>query len=278
LNLNELSSLTAVLGTVGVDQSPTGSWAELAIALVSLCAMEIVLGIDNIVFISIATSRLPQEQQKFARLVGLGLAMAMRIILLCFIATIVSWTEPLFRLDQALPTFLINSISDSASVIEVSVRDLILLGGGLYLIFQSVREVHQLTESRDDEEKPAKKRTYTLGVVLTQIALLDLVFSLDSVITAVGMVDSIPVMITAVIITVIVMMLFSGPISSFVLKHPTVKVLALSFLLMIGVMLVAEGLGSHFNKNYIYFAMAFSLGVELLNLRVRKSSKPAVAN
>ncbi len=237
--------------------------------------MEIVLGIDNMVFISIATGRLPQEQQKFARLVGLGLAMAMRIVLLCFIATIVSWTEPLFRLDQVLPAFLINSIGDSASIIEVSVRDLILLGGGLYLIFQSVREVHQLTESKSDEEKADKKRTYTMGLVLTQIALLDLVFSLDSVITAVGMVDSIPVMITAVVITVIVMMLFSGPISSFVLRHPTVKVLALAFLLMIGVMLVAEGLGSHFNKNYIYFAMAFSLGVELLNLRVRKSVKVA---
>lgn len=263
---------------MGFDQSPMGSWAELAIALVSLCAMEIVLGIDNIVFISIATSRLPQEQQRFARLLGLGLAMALRIVLLCFIATIVSWTEPLFRLDQVLPAFLINSISDSASVVEVSVRDLILLGGGLYLIFQSVREVHQLTESRSEEEKAERTRTYTLGVVLTQIALLDLVFSLDSVITAVGMVDSIPIMVTAVIITVLVMMLFSGPISSFVLRHPTVKVLALAFLLMIGVMLVAEGLGSHFNKNYIYFAMAFSLGVELLNLRVRKSAKPAEEN
>jgi predicted tellurium resistance membrane protein TerC len=150
------------------------------------------------------------------------------------------------------------------------VRDLILFLGGLFLIYQSVREIHHLTESHDDGEEIVSRQTPSFGSVLVQIALLDVVFSLDSVITAVGMVDNIAIMILAVMISVVVMMVFSGSISAFVMTHPSVKVLALSFLLMIGVMLVAEGFGTHFNKNYVYFAMAFSLGVELLNLRIKK--------
>jgi predicted tellurium resistance membrane protein TerC len=233
--------------------------------------MEIVLGIDNIIFISIATGKLPKEQQPRARLIGLGLAMGFRILLLCFIATIVTWTQPLFRIEQLIPGAFQSYLADIDEINEVSVRDLILFGGGLFLVYQSVREIHHLTEGVSESDSDRTTRAAKFGAVLVQIALLDIVFSLDSVITAVGMVDNIAIMIAAVMISVIVMMLFSGSISAFVMKHPSVKVLALSFLLMIGVMLVAEGFGTHFNKNYVYFAMAFSLVVELLNLRIRKT-------
>lgn len=258
-----------VLAAGSIPLEPSSGWLGLAIALIALSAMEIVLGIDNIVFISIATSKLPKEQQPRARLIGLALAMGFRILLLCFIATIVSWTQPLVQLDQIFPG-LRSLIAIQDEINDVSVRDLILFGGGLFLIYQSVREIHHLTESHDDPESSTSVRPAKFGAVLVQIALLDIVFSLDSVITAVGMVDNIAVMIAAVMISVFVMMLFSGSISAFVMKHPSVKVLALSFLLMIGVMLVAEGFGTHFNKNYVYFAMAFSLAVELLNLRISK--------
>lgn len=255
---------------------PTTSLMGLAIALLALSAMEIVLGIDNIVFISIATNKLPEEQRKKARLIGLGLAMGFRILLLCFIATIASWVKPIFQLDQVLPVALHEWVTESSEINEISVRDLILFLGGLFLVFQSVREIHHLTELPDNADTTRPSRSPSFGSILFQIALLDIVFSLDSVITAVGMVDNIAIMIAAVMISVFVMMLFSGPISSFVTRHPSVKVLALSFLLMIGVMLVAEGFGSHFNKNYVYFAMAFSLGVDLLNLRISRK-KPSAA-
>lgn len=255
---------------------PSTGLMGLAIALLALSAMEIVLGIDNIIFISITTNKLPEEQRKKARLFGLGLAMGFRILLLFFIATIASWVKPIFQLDQCLPTALHAWVTESSEINEVSVRDLILLLGGLFLIFQSVREIHHLTEQPEDSGSTLSGGTPSFGSTLVQIALLDIVFSLDSVITAVGMVDNIAIMIAAVIISVFVMMLFSGPVSSFVTRHPSVKVLALSFLLMIGVMLVAEGFGSHFNKNYVYFAMAFSLGVELLNLRISRK-KPSTA-
>ena len=260
----------AILATGAMTLEPSTSFMGLAIALLALSAMEIVLGIDNIVFISIATNKLPEEQRKKARLIGLGLAMGFRILLLCFIATIASWVKPIFQLDQLLPVALHEWVTESSEINEISVRDLILLLGGLFLIFQSVREIHHLTDSSGDSDSEPSGRTPSFGSILFQIALLDIVFSLDSVITAVGMVDNIAIMIAAVMISVLVMMLFSGPVSSFVTRHPSVKVLALSFLLMIGVMLVAEGFGSHFNKNYVYFAMAFSLGVELLNLRISK--------
>jgi predicted tellurium resistance membrane protein TerC len=260
-----------MIGAGAVNIDPSSGWVGLAVALVALSAMEIVLGIDNIIFISIATGKLPKEQQPRARLIGLGLAMGFRILLLCFIATIVTWTQPLFRIEQLIPGAFQSYLADIDEINEVSVRDLILFGGGLFLVYQSVREIHHLTEGVSESDSDRTTRPAKFGAVLVQIALLDIVFSLDSVITAVGMVDNIAIMIAAVMISVIVMMLFSGSISAFVMKHPSVKVLALSFLLMIGVMLVAEGFGTHFNKNYVYFAMAFSLVVELLNLRIRKT-------
>ena len=266
---NQLNGFMIGAGAVNVD--PSSGWVGLAVALVALSAMEIVLGIDNIIFISIATGKLPKEQQPRARLIGLGLAMGFRILLLCFIATIVTWTQPLFRIEQLIPGAFQSYLADIDEINEVSVRDLILFGGGLFLVYQSVREIHHLTEGVSESDSDRTTRPAKFGAVLVQIALLDIVFSLDSVITAVGMVDNIAIMIAAVMISVIVMMLFSGSISAFVMKHPSVKVLALSFLLMIGVMLVAEGFGTHFNKNYVYFAMAFSLVVELLNLRIRKT-------
>jgi len=254
-------------GGVSVDSSE--GWIGLLIAFVALSAMEIVLGIDNIVFISIATSKLPVEQQKKARLIGLALAMAMRILLLCFIAMIVSWTKPLFVLSDLLPASLVELFGKDSEIDHVSIRDLILFGGGLFLIVQSVREIHHVMDVQEESTQAFVKRP-SFGAVLLQIALLDIVFSLDSVITAVGMVDNVAIMIASVILAVLVMMLFAGAISRFVMSNPSIKVLALSFLLMIGVMLLAEGFGSHFNKNYVYFAMAFSLIVELLNLRMRK--------
>jgi predicted tellurium resistance membrane protein TerC len=268
MNLDCFPNGVLAAGAMAIDGS--AGWAGLAVALIALSAMEIVLGIDNIVFISIATSKLPKEQQARARLIGLGLAMGFRILLLCFIATIVSWTQPIFRLDQVVPAFAQKWFEGADAINEVSIRDIILFGGGLFLIYQSVREIHHLTGLHDSPEASPVVRTAKFKSVLIQIALLDIVFSLDSVITAIGMVDQISVMIAAVMISVFVMMVFSGSIASFVLKYPSVKVLALSFLLMIGVMLLAEGFGTHFNKNYVYFAMAFSLVVEVLNLRIMK--------
>ena len=235
-----------------------------AIALVALTAMEIVLGIDNIVFISVLSSRLPAEQQKRARQIGLLAAMGTRIALLFGIFLVQKSTFVLFRLSR-LGLFG-EWLSGHGAVNEVTVRDLILLGGGLFLIQSSVREIHTKIEGGHDEHGAAKA---TFRAVITQIAFMDLIFSLDSVITAVGMAESIWVMVAAVVIAVGVMMLFADPVSAFVERHPTVKMLALSFLLLIGVMLVAEGVGTHFNKGYIYFAMAFSLLVEMLNLWAR---------
>ncbi len=261
------SAETSAIGT---------SLASNVVALLALTAMEIVLGIDNIVFISIATGKLPKEQQNRARLIGLSLAMGMRVLLLCFIAMVASWTTPLFELDSFLPAFLVDTFQEYPEINEVSFRDLILLLGGLFLIYQSVKEIHGLIENEEDE-KDLKIRYPSFASIIVQILLLDIVFSLDSVITAVGMANDIYVMVAAVIVAVLVMMVFSNPISKFVLSHPSVKMLALSFLLMIGVMLLAEGFGSHFNKNYVYFAMSFSLFVEVLNLRARAKRKEATA-
>jgi predicted tellurium resistance membrane protein TerC len=234
------------------------------IALVSLCAMEIVLGIDNVVFISILSSKLPPEKRdKVARL-GLGLALFMRVGLLFAISWIMGLTKPLFSLLDH----------------EVTGRDLILLIGGLFLIAKATNEIYSKVE-RDEEEHAAGGKSVSVGVIIAQILALDIVFSLDSVITAVGMVppEQIWIMVSAVIVSVGVMMLFAKPISTFVMAHPSVKILALSFLLLIGVLLVADGLGQHISKGYVYFAMAFSLGVELLNLRfrARRSRQPAPA-
>jgi len=224
---------------------------EAWIAFLTLTALELVLGIDNIVFISILAGKLPKDQQNRARTLGLGLAMFTRVGLLFSLSWIIRLTAPLFVVLHQ----------------EISGRDLILLGGGLFLLAKSTHEIHQKLEG---EEGHASARVHpSFSSVIVQILLLDIVFSLDSVITAVGMVDHIEIMIAAVIVAVIFMMFFAGPISSFVEGHPTIKMLALSFLLLIGVTLIAEGFDQHISKGYIYFAMAFSVFVEMLNLRLR---------
>ena len=244
---------------------------EAIAALLALTLMEIVLGIDNIIFITILTDRLPEEQQPLARRLGLGLAMLSRIALLCLISYIIRLKTALFTLTSIglSESWLQRTIGDHwHEVNEISGRDIILLLGGLFLIRHSVKEIHeQLEGDRTPENQVAAAKTFT--AVLINITIMDVIFSLDSVITAVGMTENLPVMITAVVLSVLVMMLFAGRISNFVKKHPTVKMLALSFLILIGVMLVAESAGTHVNKGYIYFAMAFSLCVEGLNIRVR---------
>ncbi|QDU78333.1 Integral membrane protein TerC family protein [Polystyrenella longa] len=240
------------------------------IALVALTCMEIILGIDNVVFIAILCGRLPESQRKKARLIGLGLALVLRILLLFSIKWVMGLTDPLFSLGF-LTTWGLPEAYLTNEVLEISWRDLILLGGGLFLIANSVKELHHKMEDNSDEN--VEPEVASLGSVLVQIALLDLIFSLDSVITAVGMAEDIWVMVVAVVIAIIVMMVFSGAISRFIDKHATLKVLALSFLILIGVMLLAEGLGTHINKGYIYFAMAFSLIIEMVNLRVRSVAK-----
>jgi predicted tellurium resistance membrane protein TerC len=228
------------------------------VGLATLTFLEIVLGIDNVIFISILAGRLPREQQGRARYIGLLLAMVMRIALLFSLSWIIRLTAPLFAvLGQ-----------------EISGRDLVLLIGGLFLLAKSTHEIHQRLEGDEGEE--SARAAPSLRSVLIQIMLLDIVFSLDSVITAVGMVDQLAVMVIAVIVAVGFMMLFAGPISEFVDRHPTVKMLALSFLILIGVSLIAESFDQHIPKGYIYFAMAFSVLVEMLNLRARKGKADVV--
>ena len=222
------------------------------IGLLTLTLLEIVLGIDNVIFISILADKLPATKQKQARQIGLGLAMIMRILLLLSLSWIIGLTKPLF----VLPGF------------DLTGRALILLGGGLFLIAKSVHEIHDNLEG-NEEGRPVRAAP-SLKSVLIQIILLDIVFSLDSVITAVGMVDQIAVMIVAVMLAVGVMMAFAGALSNFVERHPTIKMLALSFLLLIGVNLIGEGLGFHIPKGYTYFAMGFAVFVELLNIKLRK--------
>jgi predicted tellurium resistance membrane protein TerC len=226
------------------------------VGFATLTVLEIVLGIDNVIFISILASKLPPDQQAKARYIGLGLAMLMRILLLFSLSWIVRLTAPLFEvLGQ-----------------EISGRDLVLLIGGLFLLFKATREIHERLEG--EEGHASAKVAPSLRSVLIQIMVLDIVFSLDSVITAVGMVDQIGVMVTAVIVAVGFMMVFARPVSDFVERHPTVKMLALSFLILIGVSLVAESFDQHIPKGYIYFAMAFSVMVEMLNLRAKRKGEP----
>ena len=228
------------------------------VGFATLTVLEIVLGIDNIVFISILAGKLPREQQARARFIGLGLAMVMRILLLFSLSWIIRLTAPLFEvLGQ-----------------EISGRDLVLLIGGLFLIAKATHEIHERLEG--EEGTKSAKVAPSLRSVLIQIMLLDIVFSLDSVITAVGMVDEIGVMVSAVVVAVAFMMVFAGPVSGFVERHPTVKMLALSFLILIGVSLVAESLDQHIPKGYIYFAMAFSVMVEVLNLKSKKKAPEPV--
>jgi len=224
------------------------AWA----AFVTLTALEIVLGIDNIIFITILANRLPVAQRDRARRLGLMLAMGTRILLLLSLAWVMRLTEPLF------------AIAGHA----VSGRDLILLFGGLFLIAKSTVEIHSALEGPEEHKVGAAARAGFLGVIV-QIGILDIIFSLDSVITAVGLAEQVPVMIAAIVVAVLVMMWAAGPVGAFVERHPTIKMLALSFLILIGVALVGEGVGFHIPKGYIYFAMAFSLAVEMLNMRMR---------
>jgi predicted tellurium resistance membrane protein TerC len=229
---------------------------EWIAALVTLTFLEIVLGVDNVIFISILSGKLPQSQQKRARRTGLFAAMFMRIALLLSITWIARLTSPLFPLFGH----------------DVTGRDLILLGGGLFLIAKSTFEIHERLEGEDGHE--SRKAAASFASVIAQVMVLDIVFSLDSVITAIGMANDLSVMVTAVVAAVFVMMLASEPISRFVEVHPTIKILALSFLLLIGLSLVAEGWGQHISKGYIYFAMGFSVFVEMINIRVRGRQKP----
>jgi len=230
-----------------------GIWASL----LTLTALEIVLGIDNLVFIAILAGRLPAEQQNRARRVGLALALTMRLLLLASIAWIIGLTQPLFDLFGH----------------QVSWRDIVLVAGGLFLLHKGTREIHHALEGDGLEGKPRKERNSFAGVV-TQIMLLDIVFSLDSVITAVGMANSLWVMATAIIIAVAIMLAASQPLADFVQRHPTAKMLALSFLMLIGVTLIADGAGLHIPKGYIYVAIGFSVGVEALNQFAARRRKP----
>lgn len=245
--------------------SPLG----IAIALVTLSAMEIVLGIDNIIFLAIVAGRLPAEQRPRARRIGLAAALGTRILLLLSLSFLLGLTAPVLTLPH-LP-FL-----HDLEAREVSWRDIILLAGGLFLIGKSVFEMHEKLEhaKAEREGQPAPTGLPAgFAKTIVMIAIIDIVFSLDSVITAIGMVEHVWVMITAMVIAMLVMVWFAGPVSEFVDRHPTIKVLALAFLILIGVMLVAEGLGQHMNKGYIYFAMAFGVGIELINMRLRKASR-----
>lgn len=227
------------------------------VAFLTLLALEIVLGIDNIIFISILAGKLPVEQQARARYVGLGLALVIRVILLFSLSWVIGLTAPLFT--------VLNQ--------EISGRDLILLLGGLFLLGKATFEIHENLEGEEGHASAQVKANFTS--VIIQIILLDAVFSLDSVITAVGMVDQIGIMIAAVVVAIIFMMIFAAPVSGFVHRHPTIKMLALSFLLLIGLTLIVEGFDIHIPKGYVYFAMGFSVFVEMLNLRLRrKKSEP----
>jgi predicted tellurium resistance membrane protein TerC len=236
------------------------SQPEAWVSLATLALLEIILGIDNIVFIAILSGKLPPEQRLFARRAGLGLALISRILLLFSLSWVMRLQDPLFSLFGH----------------AFSGRDLILLGGGLFLIAKATHEIYDKVEAAHTMQEAtgaAVKAGAQLTSILIQIMILDIVFSLDSVITAVGMASHIAIMVAAVIISVLVMMVFAGPIGDFVERHPSIKILALAFLVMIGAMLVAEGTGQHVPKGYIYFAMAFSLSIELLNMRFRAAQK-----
>jgi len=230
---------------------------EIWIALITLTALEIVLGIDNIIFITVLAGRLPENERNRGRIIGLALAMITRVLLLLSLTWIMSLTQPLFEVFAH----------------EISGRDIILLIGGLFLLAKSTHEIHASLEGQ--EEHLEKKKAVSFMGVITQIAILDIVFSLDSVITAVGLVDQVPVMITAIIIAIVVMMVSTKAIGDYVESHPTIKMLALSFLILVGFSLIGEALELHIPKGYIYFAMAFSVAVEMLNLKMRsKRAKP----
>ncbi len=232
-------------------------WASL----ITLMALEIVLGIDNLIFISILAARLPAEQQAKARKVGLALALLTRLALLAMLAWIVGLTQPILTIAG----------------FALSWRDMILVGGGLFLLYKATHEIHNEVEGDPEDQAPGSGKAATFMAVVTQIAIIDIVFSLDSVITAVGMADDLWVMVVAVIAAIIVMIVAADPLSRFIEQHPTVKMLALSFLLLIGVLLIAEGLHFHIPKGYVYFALAFSVLVEILNTWVQRRRRRARA-
>ena len=244
--------LTPLLAANVFDMSWVAS-PEAWVALLTLTVMEIVLGIDNIVFISILVDKLPVEQRPRARFLGLGFAMITRILLLLCITWVMQLKDPMFALFGH----------------AISGKDLILILGGLFLLWKSTKEIHHKVEGHEEAGHDTGKGKAALGAILVQIGILDIVFSLDSVITAVGMVDHIMVMVIAVMVAVGFMMIFAGTVSDFISRHPTVKMLALSFLLLIGTTLIAEGFHVHFQKGYVYFAMAFSVLVEMLNIRMK---------
>lgn len=238
-------------------------------ALVTLTVLEIILGVDNIIFISIVSNKLPAEQQPRARLIGLLLAMVFRIALLLTITWIIKLTNPIFT---------IPFIEEEGQPLGISWKDLILIAGGIFLVFKSTLEIHHKLEKVKPVDQQVKIAPAAFSAVIMQIVLVDAVFSFDSILTAIGLVDQVWVMITAVVISMTIMILFAGAISRFINKHPTLQILALAFLIMIGVMLVAEGFHQHFNKAYIYTAIAFSLVVELINMRLRKNREQVEIN
>ena len=235
-------------------------------ALLTLTVLEIILGVDNIIFISIVSNKLPESQQPRARLIGLILAMIFRIGLLLTITWIIKLTHPLFSIPFIK--------EDDGQPIGISWKDLILIAGGIFLVFKSTLEIHHKLEKVKPVEKQVRIAPTAFGAVIVQIVLVDAVFSFDSILTAIGLVEQVWVMIVAVVISMTLMIFFAGTISRFINKHPTLQILALAFLIMIGFMLVLEALHQHVPKGYVYFAMAFSLVVELLNMRLRKKSTP----
>ncbi|MEO1085830.1 MAG: TerC family protein [Acidobacteriota bacterium] len=243
-----------------MDLAEIFSTPQAWISLATLAALEIVLGIDNIVFISILSGKLPEEKRAFARQMGLALALITRILLLLSLTWVMGLTEPLFAVFGH----------------GISGRDLILILGGLFLIGKATVEIYDKVEGGPHDPSAAVAKA-TMAAVLVQIMLLDIVFSLDSVITAVGMVDEVAIMVIAVVMAMVVMIIFANPVGDFVERHPSIKILALAFLILIGVMLTAEGTGQHVSKGYIYSAMAFALVIELLNMRYRSKSKPVPA-
>jgi predicted tellurium resistance membrane protein TerC len=239
---------------------PDFSSPELWVGLLALTFLEIVLGIDNIIFVSIVANRLPRAQQSRARNIGLMMAMGFRLLLLLVIGWILSLDKPVINLP----------FESHGEPIGLSIKDLILVGGGLFLLYKSTVEIHHKLEGK--AEHAAGKAAATMSAVVMQIVLVNIVFSFDSILTAIGMTKEVLVMMIAVVVSIGFMMMFSGPISHFINTHPTMQMLALSFLVLIGVLLVAEGFHQHVSKGYVYFAIAFSMGVELLNLRMRRKS------
>jgi predicted tellurium resistance membrane protein TerC len=238
----------------------------------TLTLLEIVLGIDNIIFVSIATDKLPKEKQKRARSLGLGLALLMRVVLLLSITWIIRLTKPLFYVSENFPFFSQAPVVEASFIYGCSFRDLILIAGGIFLLFSATREIHRKIEGIEEVHEPGKSARSFRNVIF-RIMLIDMVFSFDSILTAVGLVSNVLVMIIAVVIAMMVMLVFSGAVSRFVNNHPTVKMLALAFLIMIGMVLVADGLHFHVPKGYVYFSVAFSLAVEVLNLRMKRKQE-----